>query len=30
MNFVVHSSAIRELADMVPYIPKDELVHIFQ
>ena len=22
-NFVVHSSAIRELADMVPYIPKD-------
>ncbi len=28
-SFVVHSAAIRFLAEMVPKLPNDELVHIF-
>ena len=28
-SFVVHSSAIRFLAEMVPKLPKNELIHIF-
>lgn len=30
MNFMVHSSAIRCLAEIVPKLTKDELIHIFK